>query len=349
LRTIAQQLGLSTASVSHAFNRPDRVSAHLRARVLAEAARQGYPGPDPAARQLRRGRADALGLVFTSELSFAFRDPAAVGFLEGLARSCEGAGLNLLVISAQDAPGARDVDAVRNAVIDGFVVYSLRDGDPHLAAVLERKLPTVVVDAPEQAGTADWVGLDDRASARALGEYLRQLGHRRVGIIIARLSADRHCGPAGPDRWAHGSSSVGRNRILGLHDGLATPDHPAVPVEEHIENSPRAGADALHALLDRHPDLTAVCCLSDVLAVGALAAAAQRGLRVPEDLTITGFDGIAEAERAGISTVSQPLVDKGRIAGELYLSADASRRIGRRRVLPTVLEVRRTSGPPASR
>lgn len=137
-------------------------------------------------------------------------------------------------------------------------------------------------------------------------------------------------------------ASVHRSRILGLHDALAAVGVTDLPVEERPENTAEAGAEALNALLDRRPDLTAAFALMDVLALGALTAARERGLSIPRDLTITGYDDIPQAATAGLTTVSQPLVDKGRIAGELYLS----HRPGsppRRRILPT----RVTSGPPS--
>ncbi len=343
LATVAAVLGVSTATVSNAFNRPDRVSAGVKARVLAEAERQGYAGPDPAARQLSRGRTDTLGLLFTDELSYAFRDPAAVAFLEGLTTSCQTAGLNLLLISAQTSGKA--TSAVGNAVVDGFVVYSVPDDDPHLKQILDRQLPTVVVDAPQEVGNADWVGPDDRAGSRALGEVLVALGHRRIGVITAGMGGMRYSGAAEGHRTLTAADSVHRNRIRGLQDALAAVGVTDLPVEERPGNTKAAGADALHTLLNRRPDLTAVCALMDIMALGALAAARERGLSVPEDLTITGYDDIPQAAAAGLTTVSQPLMDKGRIAGELYLSHRAGA-LPRRRVLPTYVQVRTTSGPP---
>lgn len=102
--------------------------------------------------------------------------------------------------------------------------------------------------------------------------------------------------------------------------------------------------DAGRALLDRHPDLTAIVCTSDVLALGVLKAAAERGLRVPEDLSVAGYDGIDEAHEVGLTTIQQPLVEKGQVAGRLLLSATADRP-RRREVLPTQLRIRRTTGP----
>ena len=208
LATVADKVGVSTATVSNCFNRPEKVSPAVLARVLAEADRQGYAGPDPAARQLSRGRTDTLGLLFTDELAFAFRDPAAVAFIEGLATSCQGAGLNMLLISTEST-GDRTT-AVGNAVVDGFVVYSVPASDPHLRRILDRQLPTVVVDSPPDLSGVDWVGPDDRAGARALGEVLISLGHRRIGVITG-TGRGNYSGPAdvGPGQADRGRARLG--------------------------------------------------------------------------------------------------------------------------------------------
>lgn len=341
MSSIGQALGVSVATVSYAFTRPDKLSAPVRERVLAEAARQGYSGPDPAARQLSRGRTDTLGLLFTDELGHAFTDPAAVRFLQGLSASCQSAGLNLLLISSESSGGRPD--AVANAVVDGFVVYSVPAQDQHLARIRQRRLPTVVVDSPPDLPDVDWVGADDRAGGRLLGELVAGLGHRRIGVITDGGRRGR-AGPTDLAAVRASPPSVHRNRILGLAEALAEQgvDEPVIEMCSGLSRG--GGAAALTDLLDRAPGLTAVCSMMDVLAIGALDAARERGLSVPEDLTITGYDGIPEAAAAGLTTVCQPLVDKGRLAGDLYLS----HRPGeppRRRMLPVHVQVRSTSGP----
>jgi DNA-binding LacI/PurR family transcriptional regulator len=121
LASLAAELGVSRTTVSNAYNRPDQLSAPLRARVLEAARRIGYPGPDPVARSLRTRKAGAVGLLLTEALSYAFRDPAATGFLEGLALACEQAGQGLLLVPV--SPEHADVAAVHQAGVDGFVVY----------------------------------------------------------------------------------------------------------------------------------------------------------------------------------------------------------------------------------
>jgi DNA-binding LacI/PurR family transcriptional regulator len=348
LASLAAELGISRTTVSNAYNRPDQLSPQLRQRVLDTARRLGYPGPDPVARSLRTRQAGAVGLIFTETLSYAFRDPAAVAFLEGMALACEEAGTGLLLVPA--APGgAPDPGIVHRAAVDGFVVYSMPDDDPYIAAVLQRPVPAVIVDEPVGAAGVDWVGLDDRAACAEIGRHLVELGHRRIGVIACRLSTDRHDGPANLIRQASAAYAVERLRLAGLADGLAAGgvDWAEVPVEERFDNASVAGASAAAALLDRHPDLTAIACTTDVFALATLDVAARRGLCVPADLSVTGFDDVPQAAIAGLTTVRQPMLEKGRVAGRLLLD-ESDRSEARHVLLPTEFVVRHSTAPPRS-
>src|SRR5918997_5752499 len=217
LASLAAELGVSRTTVSNAYNRPDQLSAPLRARVLEAARRLGYPGPDPVARSLRTRKAGPVGLLLTEALSYAFRDPAATGFLEGLALACEQANQGLLLVPV--SPDHVDVTAVHQAGVDGFVVYSVREDDPHFVAVLERPVPTVVCDQPAGVEGGDRVGGDDRAGMLALARHLTGLGHRQVGVVCMRLGATRNDGPATPERQMNATYPVQRDRLSRIPDG----------------------------------------------------------------------------------------------------------------------------------
>ncbi|MDQ3404207.1 MAG: LacI family DNA-binding transcriptional regulator [Actinomycetota bacterium] len=344
LASLAAELGVSRTTVSNAYNRPDQLSPELRRRVLETARRLGYPGPDPVARSLRTRKAGAVGLLLTENLSYAFRDPAALGFLEGLALACEDAGQGLHLVPIN--PEREDVAAVHRAGVDGFVVYSVPDDDPHLAAVLTRPVPTVVVDQPTVEGV-DRVGIDDRAAITRVAERLIELGHRRIGVICMRLARDRNDGFVSTERQHNAHFHVQRTRLLGLAEAFTKVgvDWSRVPVVERFDHSTASGASAASQLLDSDPAVTAVICTSDILALGALTEAKRRGLRVPQDLTVTGFDGIADAERAGLTTIRQPVLEKGRAAGKLLLgNVDPQR--PREITLDTEFVVGTTSAPP---
>ena len=345
LASLAAELGVSRTTVSNAYNRPDQLSLQLRTRVLETARRLGYPGPDPVARSLRTRQARAVGLLLTEELSFAFRDPAALGFLEGLAGACEEAGQGLLLMPA--SRGDADVTTVHQASVDGFVVYSVPEQDPHLAAVLERPLPTVVADQPMSVAGVDRVGVDDRGGMLELARHLIELGHRRIGVLCMRLSSTRYDGYADPARQDTASFAVQRERLAGLRAGFAEAgvDWAGVPVLERFDHSADAGESAAAQMLDDHSELTALVCTSDVLAFGALRLAQRRDLEVPSQLSVTGFDGVPDAERFGLTTVAQPVREKGRIAGELLLKR-GDRNEPKTVVLPTRLIIGETTAAP---
>jgi DNA-binding LacI/PurR family transcriptional regulator len=347
MAALAAELGVSRTTVSNAYNRPDQLSPELRERVLDAARRLGYPGPDPVARSLRTRQAGAVGLLLTEALSYAFQDPAAIRFLEGLAIACGDAGRGLLLVPAGPDADGKPAATVHRAAVDGFVVYSVPDDDPSLAAVLQRPLPIVVCDQPHIEGV-DHVGIDDRAAMRSLGAYLIGLGHRRIGVVCMRLGRDRLDGFADVQRQQSARFHVQRARLAGLSDafGAALLDWNVVPVAERFNHTIRSGASATSELLDSDSTLTAIVCTSDILALGALREIRRRGRRVPEDLTVTGFDGVFEAERAGLTTVAQPVLEKGRAAGRLLL--DRSQPTSRTVMLPTEMLVRASSGPPAS-
>ena len=225
------------------------------------------------------------------------------------------------------------------------MVYSVSPHDPHLRQILDRRLPTVVVDSPRDQAGVDWVGSDDHAGGRSIGRYLTGLGHRRIGAIGAGPGDSPLVGTA-DDSWAAGPAGVHRERLSGLSEALGEVGVDDLPVELRPENSIAAGRVAAAALLDRRPDLTAVVALTDLIALGALDVARERGIEVPGRLSVTGYDDIPRAAAVGLTTVSQPLVDKGRIAGELYLSQRPGA-ADRRRLLPTHVEVRATAASPA--
>jgi len=146
LATIADRLGVSVATVSNAYNHPTRLSGALRERIFAVAAELGYPGPDAAARTLRRGVTDTVGVLLGVALSDALEDPAKIAFLRGLAEASGPAGLALHLIPSGDAA------LVQNAVVDAFVICSLPVDHPLMDAVRRRGVPVVVLDDDAAAG-----------------------------------------------------------------------------------------------------------------------------------------------------------------------------------------------------
>ncbi|HHU44830.1 MAG TPA: LacI family DNA-binding transcriptional regulator [Actinomycetales bacterium] len=349
LASIAAELGVSRTSVSNAYNRPERLSSELRERILGHAERMGYPGPDPMARSLRMRRVGAVGVLFTEQLSFAFEDPASVDFLAGLAEECGSRGDSLLVIPASSgSESGNAADLIRQAVVDSFVVYSVAEDDPFLGAVLERGLPTVICDQPTTVADVPFVGIDDRAAIKPAVRRVLGLGHRRVGILSVRLSRHANDGPVDARRLAGARHHVQRFRVEGaleaLADGGVAPA--SVPIVERHINDPANNYDAARELLTANPGLTAVVCTTDTQALGVLRYARDNGIRVPEDLSVTGFDGIEVARLLGVATVVQPNRRKGREAGRVLSGAAGEPGAAPRIILPTDFAPGSTTAPP---
>ncbi|GGS42878.1 substrate-binding domain-containing protein [Deinococcus knuensis] len=352
LRDVARTLGVSVATVSNAYNRPDQLSEDLRRRVLQAARELGYNGPDPLARSLRRGRTGVLGVVYDAPLEYAFADPAAALFLGSVTRAVQHHDLNVLLLASPHAaphppagaPAHDPTGPVRSASVDGFIVYCAADDSPLLRAVLERGLPTVLVDQ-ERHDEAVNIGIDDAGGAQAAAEHLLSLGHRHLGVLCLELAEQRASGPVSPEREAQASYRTSDQRLRGYRAAIrACPDAALHPTEAP-HNTPQAGEALTLDLLRRHPDITAVLCMSDVLAQGALRAAASLGLRVPQDLSVTGYDDLPSSESLNLTTVWQPTGDKGERVGQAILTLLAGQP-AQPVTLPTRLVVRGTTAPP---
>lgn len=346
LQTIADKVGVSRMTVSNAFSRPDQLSAGLRTTILAAADELGYAGPDPAARALARGSTGAVGIVLTDSAVTAFTDEVASRFFGAIASELAPTGLALTLVPAVELEGrvpARDV------AMDAALVYHCDPDSPALSWLQKRGLPTVLVDQFPVDGIAS-VNVADRDGARAAAQHLVDLGHRHVGIVTFAVHE-----PHGiTDTVPLGTEGYGaRERMIGWLDALN-----AARVSTTVfrtRDSVDGGDDALAALLLADPMITAVLCFSDVMASNVLVAAQDRGISVPEQLSVVGFDDtpFASRVRPALTTVRQDVPEKGRLAAAAVIallergSADEVLP-AERTVLPTELIVRDSTAVPRS-
>jgi DNA-binding LacI/PurR family transcriptional regulator len=336
---IARRLGVSSATVSNAFNRPDQLSAKLREKILATARSMHYSGPNPAARMLRTGFAGTIGVVYPNSLIRPFEHPVAAALLGGIADACAARGLALLLQQG----GADSLKVIRNAAVDGFIAFSLPKNDVTLEAIKERALPMVIVDQP-RLPKVPVVGIDERASARACAEHLRALGHKRFAIVTFRLGADGYCGYIDRNRVKNSRYELNRVRVSTYLDVLDQ-GGPGVSVKiwEWHRSNEEGGRIAGENLVKEHPRPTAILATSDSLAIGVIEAARICKVRVPQDLAVTGFDDIPAAKLVTprLTTIHQPIAEKGRLAVAALLKEDAPLRI----MVPTKLVIRQSSDP----
>ena len=359
LASIAAEVGVSRTTVSNAYNHPDQLSPELRERIFAVAQARGYTGPDPTARSLRTRQAGAVGVILTEHLGYAFEDQASIDFLAGLSESSAGAGKALTLIPLGPSQGAGISPLIGAALVDAFVVYSVPQSEPNLDAVLARGVPVVVCDQPYPVGSEGtaYVGIDDAEAIKPAARALVEAGHKRVGIVGKRLFRDESReGAVTPDEVAGADMHVQRGRIQGALEVFAEAGLADVPIVTRHFNDHDTAIDAARELFTLAPDLTAVLCTTDSMALGVLDYCESAGLRVPEDISVTGFDGVEQALSCGLSTVVQPNKRKGEAVGQVLTKLidaavaetptphDAPERV----ILPTEFRPGTTIAPPAA-
>ena len=348
LQTLADHVGVSRTTVSNAYNRPDQLTPALRERILATAERLGYGGPDARARMLRTGTTRTIGLLFTEDLRYVFSDPNTTLFMRGVAETSALAGTGLTLLPV---PAGMSVDdtAVGATPTDGYLVFSVAASHPAVHAVLRHDVPLVVVDEPDLGPTTSFVGIDDRRGGRLAADHLLALGPREIAIVVHRLGPEARQRPLTPAQLDRAGLRIVRERVGGFFDGLTAAglDPTAVTVWEAGDNDPDVGRDATTQLLRARPTTTALFCTTDQLAIGATQAASTLGRRVPTDLSVVGVDDIPRAASwtPSLTTVRQPLVEKGRVAAELLLG-QVRTGTPRRVDLPIELVVRQSTAPP---
>ncbi|MFP4138706.1 MAG: substrate-binding domain-containing protein [Halomonas sp.] len=320
LKDLARELGVSTATVSNAFNRPDQLSPALRERILGEARRLGYRGPDAKARSLRTGRSRIIAVILAESLTYSLNDPVASEFLSGVAEVLDARGHTLLLLSSRQAQGLLPGSA---SMADGFIVYGLMPS-AELLDTLPAQAPLVSADFDIEGRPS--VHVDDEPACYGIARHALRRPPRRPGIINLRLTVEPCNGPITADHALLGADqTITRSRLTGFHHaleeaGFVPGQAPMWNIEENtFPVCEPVIAEILDLPEDERPDL--LLCMSDRIALTALTLAERRGLRIPEDLRLTGFDGIAEGQYRAprLTTVRQDSTEKGRIAARMIL------------------------------
>ena len=299
---VARAAGVSPMTVSYTYNRPQRVSADTREKVLAAAATLGYPGPDPSARSLRYGSTRTLGVVLGEHLTYAFDDQQAVRFLAGIAEVCAERGYGLLIVPT--GTGGADPERVAAAAVDAYIVWTTTEDDPVLAAARGTRRPVVIHAGPDLAGTT-LVSIDNRAAAYAMGAEVFATA-RHPAVLSFPVDRDRDTfirAGLDPHTVAY---PVTRDRLAGYRDAVAGLglDWARVPVAVCRTNDEAEARTVMRRLLAAHPDIDAVAAMNDPMALAALREATG-------PLRISGWDDSDLAREHGLTTVAQSLREQG--------------------------------------
>ncbi|MGK9063813.1 LacI family DNA-binding transcriptional regulator [Stutzerimonas chloritidismutans] len=331
IRRVAELAGVSVATVSRALKTPEVVSPETREKVLKAVERAGYR-PNLMAVQFRSRKTRNL-VVLVPAISNVF----FARVISGIQERAQAYGYRVLLCNTY---GREDLESEYAELVhahqaDG--VIQLRAFNPFAASGKRGATLPPMVNACEVLDDAPCptVSLDNRAAARAMTEYLLDLGHRRIGLI------------KGPQ-----ASPLTRERIAGYEDALR---------EVGIEPDPtllcrgnftlQAGYDAAHLLLAHADRPTAIFCENDEMAIGAMRCIRQAGLRVPEDISVAGFDDITFSAFCDppLTTIYQPAEAFGEHAVEMLIALSENRPLGtdRHLVLPFKLMKRASTAPAA--
>jgi DNA-binding LacI/PurR family transcriptional regulator len=333
---VAKLAGVSRSTVSFVLNGVAKanIGAATQARVLAAARELGYV-PDAAGRTLASGRTHTLGLLICHAEHLRVDAFIPQAFL-GLNQVSQRYGFKVIV-EAVENPEKPDayLELVRAKQVDGLVVLNPRRGDAQLRELVREGFPLVMMGASELPQAYTVSSLDNTLAARRATEHLIGLGHTR----IAHLSYG-------------GLEYQGADeRFQGYRDALAQADLPYDPALLREGNySAESGFSAMTSLLDSGAAFTALFASNDTVALGAMAALRGRGLRIPEDVAVVGYDDIPLAAYAAppLTTVRSPALEHGQLAGELLVSLIRGERPER---TPLTLEleliVRASCGAPA--
>lgn len=296
---VALRAGVSKGAVSFALNDRPGVSAETRRRILAAADELGWR-PNLRARSLPTKRAYAIGLVVCRPVRLLAVDPFFPAFIAGVEGVLADRGLALVLQVVPDA-GAEQAGYRRLAEdgrVDGVLLTDVHVSDPRIRLLEELGLKAVSLGRPGGASPFPAVVEDDGAGIRAAVNHLVALGHRRIGHV------------GGPDRFIHGRGRVDAWREALLAHGLPRAPH------RRSDFTPAGGATATTALLRLGRPPTAIIYANDLMAIAGMKAARAVGLRVPDDLSVIGFDDtvLAAYVTPALTTVHVDAVTWGRMA-----------------------------------
>jgi len=331
IREIAEAAGVSITTVSRALTTPDRVAKETCERVQRIADELGY-SPNLVARSLR-SQQSGLIIVLVTNIS----NPMLSSCVRGAERIARELGYSVLLGDTQNDPTLeqRYISLLASRQVDGVIVMSSRLHGRVFDLILKANADAAVVNACACLDVApcSTVGVDDVGAARSMTEHLLSLGHRRIGVVT---------GPA--------ESPHSRDRMFGYRLALRAA---GIQFDEalvsHAEFSMEAGGEAAAAALRLPSPPTALFCFGDLMAIGAIQRLQGMGCRVPDDISVAGFDDIDFAAFASppLTTVRQPALEMGETAMRLLHQRITGLSEIETVTLPIELMIRGSTGRPA--
>ncbi len=332
LKDIAERVGKSVSTVSRALAGFEDISPITREEVQRVAQEMGYE-PNITARNLQRQRTDTIALILPAINELRFSDPFFSEFLSGIIQEMARHGLNLNVSTASpEAEIDTYLKAIRSRRVDGFIVVRTRRQDERIDLLREHNVPFVSFGRIGDDNHFHYVDEDGYAGIRQVVDHLVGLGHRRLACIAEPTTLTKSY-----------------HRVQGFIDGLKAhqiPVDPAMIVETNFRQ--RSGRQSALRLFDAAEPPTAIVACNDLLALGAMLAAQEKGLVVGQDVSVTGFDDILLSEYTNppLTTVHQPAQQLGQMVVALLTKVINKEAVEDEHVIiQPELIVRQSTGP----
>ena len=332
IRDVAKKAGVGLGTVSRVLNQSPQVSDRTRQRVQDVIDELDY-SPNPIARRLSLGKTHTIAVIIPF-----FTRPAAVERLRGITYSISGTKYDLIVanIETPERRIAAFRELARRERVDGVLIISLPFSEKDAELFIKSGIPLVFIDVNDPLlHDFNRIVVDDIEGGRKAVQHLLDLGHTNIGYISDVLE----------DPFPFSAS---RARFNGYRQALeAAGISPCPELHRHGEHS-RSDAKIITAEMLRMPDRpTAIFAASDTQAIGVLETAREAGLRIPEDLSVIGYDDVEIADHLGLTTVRQLLVESGEKGVRLLLEImQDPLREAECVTLPTELIIRNTTAPP---
>jgi LacI family transcriptional regulator len=330
LESLAKLIGVSRSTISRVINGSPNVSPEVRAKVLKAIQTTGYQ-PNPAARSLASQRSWMIGLLLPRSVSSFFTDPFFPQLTQGIAFSCNS---NNLTLSLFLVGNKEDEEKIyprisRRGLLDGLLVQAGQPEDKLIDHLLHSNLPAVLIGRPFEPSGVNYIDVDNISAAEKAIYHLIRLGYKRIATITGSQG-----------------SAVTNDRLEGYRKALRNSQ---IPVDESLiavgDFTEASGYIAMKNLLAHKPQ--AVFASSDIMAAGAIRAAYEAGLKVPDDLAVIGFDDIPVTTLSNIqlTTVRQPIQQLGTKAVELLINIiENGSKPARHVILDTELIIRDSCG-----
>ncbi|WP_139489778.1 LacI family DNA-binding transcriptional regulator [Brevibacillus dissolubilis] len=333
IKDIAKKLGVSITTVSRALNGYSDVSEATKRKVLQAAEELCYR-PNIAARSLVVKKTRTIGIIVSEISRSGAKDAFVFEVLCGINDRAGELGYDLVLFSTNPKKHMAKSysDLCRERGVDGAIIMGIKLNDPYLEEVVTGNIPCVLIDITMMGTNVGYVSTDNTEGARKAVQYLIDQGHRQIGMINGYLHAD-----------------VSVKRLDGYKKALESSDIPyRADMVEDGDFTEEGGLAAAYRLLVKNPQLTAIFCSSDIMAIGAMKAMEQVGKKVPEDISIIGYDNIFVSEYTSpkLTTVHQDKYEMGYQSAQLLIDMLEERARNKHVILDTYLQIRESVKPP---